>query len=341
MVSLPISKRISISMRCWRLRANRGADVHVFLAPLALLVERLVGYPRPLYGAIRHPVVWMGALLAWLDARFNTGDNRKGRGLVALLTLLLVTVAVTGAIAYGVRQIPFGWVVEALLATAFLAQKELGRAVRAVADALDHSLEAGRRQVSQIVGRDPEQLDDAGVARAAIESLAESASDGVVAPLFWLVIGGLPGIALYKAINTADSMIGHKTERYAEFGWASARLDDVVNWIPARLTALLLAGAAFWVKGADAEKGWTTALRDAKKHASPNAGWPEAAMAGALGCSLGGPRAYEGEVHDLPEFGTGRRDLGPKDIHKALELYAMMLNLALGLALALGVLLWR
>jgi adenosylcobinamide-phosphate synthase len=156
------------------------------------------------------------------------------------------------------------------------------------------------------------------------------------------VIGGLPGIALYKAVNTADSMIGHKTDRYRNFGWASARLDDMLNFIPARLTALLFCGAAFWVKGADAEKGWTTALRDAKKHASPNAGWPEAALAGALGYSLGGPRAYDGEVHDLPEFGAGgRRDLGPADIRKSLELYAMMLNLALGLSLAIAILLWR
>ena len=312
-----------------------------FLAPLALLIERLCGYPPALYRAIRHPVVWMGALIAWLDARLNIGEGRRGRGIVALAILLLVTAAITVAIAFALRQIPFGWVAEAILATAFLAQSELGRAVRAVADALDHSLEAGRRQVSQIVGRDPEQLDEAGVSRAAIESLAESASDGVVAPLFWLLLGGLPGIALYKAVNTADSMIGHKTERHGDFGWASARLDDLINWIPARLTALLICFAAFWVDGADAEKGWSIGLRDAKKHDSPSAGWPEATLAGALGFQLGGPRAYDGDVHDLPAFGEGRADLGPKDILKALELYAMMLNLALGFTLAIAVLLWR
>lgn len=312
-----------------------------FVAPLALLLERLFGYPRPLYAAIRHPVVWMGALISSLDARLNAGANRRGRGVVALAILLLATGLVTGLVAYGLRQLPFGWIVEALLATVFLAQRELARAVRAVADALDISLEAGRRQVSEIVGRDPEALDEAGVARAALESLAESASDGVIAPLFWLVLGGLPGIALYKAINTADSMIGHKTERYREFGWASARLDDIVNWVPARLTALLLCAAAFFVKGADPERGWTTALGDARKHDSPNAGWPEAALAGALGFALGGPRAYGGEAHDLPYFGTGRTDLTPKDIHKALELYAMMLNLALAATLAIAVLLWR
>lgn len=315
--------------------------MHVFLAPLALLLERLVGYPTPLYKAIRHPVVWMGALLDWLDKTLNKGTHQRLKGVLALLILLAVTAAITVAIRLGLSLIPFGWVIEAILATTLLAQKELARAVRAVADALDTSLEAGRRQVSQIVGRDPETLDSAGVSRAAIESLAESTSDGIIAPLFWLVLGGLPGIALYKAINTADSMIGHKTERHLQFGWAAARLDDLVNWLPARLSALLVAGAAFWVTGAEAEKAWTTALRDARKHASPNAGWPEAAFAGALGYTLGGPRSYAGEYIDLPSLGTGRRDLGPADIRNALALYGMVLNLALGIALAIAVLLYR
>lgn len=312
-----------------------------FLSPLALLVERLVGYPRPLLSRIGHPVIWIGALIGWLETRLNTGASRRRSGVIMLLLSLAAVAVVVVPLAILVRLLPFGWLLEALLATTLLAQKELGRAVHAVADTLSHSLEAGRRQVSQIVGRDPESLDEAGVARAAIESLAESASDGVVAPLFWLVLGGLPGIALYKAINTADSMVGHRSDRYRDFGWASARLDDLVNWIPARLTALLLAGAAFWVKQADPEKSWSTALRDARKHESPNAGWPEAAMAGALGYALGGPRFYGGETVDLPDLGGGRRDLGPTDIRKALELYAMTLNLALGVTLAVAVLLWR
>lgn len=315
--------------------------MEAFLSPLALLVERLVGYPRPLLSRIGHPVIWIGAMIGWLEARLNAGSNRRRNGIVMLLLLLAAVAAITVPLTILLRLLPFGWLLEALLATTLLAQKELGRAVRAVADALSHSLQAGRRQVSQIVGRDPESLDEAGVARAAIESMAESASDGVVAPLFWLVLGGLPGIALYKAINTADSMVGHRSERYRDFGWSSARLDDLVNWIPARLTALLLAGAAFWVKGADPERSWSTALRDARKHASPNAGWPEAATAGALGYALGGPRSYDGEMVDLPDLGIGRRDLGPADIRKALELYAMMLNLALGITLAIAVLLWR
>jgi adenosylcobinamide-phosphate synthase len=315
--------------------------MHVFLAPLALLLERLVGYPRQIYGAIRHPVVWMGALLTLLETALNKGSQRRLKGIVALVILLAVTAGITIAIRFVLSLIPFGWVLEAILATTLLAQKELGRAVRAVADALDHSLEAGRKQVAQIVGRDPETLDKAGVSRAAIESLAESTSDGIVAPLFWLVLGGLPGIALYKAINTADSMIGHKTEKHIEFGWAAARLDDLVNWLPARISALLVAGAAFWVKETEAEKAWTTALRDARKHASPNAGWPEAAFAGALGFALGGPRAYAGEIINLPTLGYGRTDLGPADIRKSLELYAMVLNLALGITLAIAVLLYR
>jgi adenosylcobinamide-phosphate synthase len=315
--------------------------MHVFLPALALLLERLVGYPRPLFAAIRHPVVWMGALLTGLEAWLNQGSQKRLKGVAALAILLIVTAGVTVTIRLALSLITFGWVVEAILSTSLLAQKELGRAVRAVADALGQSLEAGRRQVEQIVGRDPETLDQAGVSRAAIESLAESTSDGVIAPLFWLVIGGLPGIALYKAINTADSMIGHKTERHLEFGWAAARLDDLVNWLPARLSALLVAGAAFWVKGAEAEKAWTTALADARKHESPNAGWPEAAFAGALGYALGGPRSYDGKLVDLATLGSGRTDLGPADIRKSLELYVAVLNLALGITLAIGVLLYR
>jgi len=315
--------------------------MHAFLPALALLLERLVGYPRPLYAALKHPVVWMGALISALDKGLNTGPKRRLKGVLALVILLAATAAVTIAIRYALSLIPFGWVIEAVFATSLLAQKELGRAVRAVADALDHSLDAGRKQVAQIVGRDPEALDQAGVSRAAIESLAESPSDGVIAPLFWLVIGGLPGIALYKAVNTADSMIGHKTDRHREFGWAAARFDDLVNWLPARLSALLVAGASFWVKGAEAEKAWSTALSDAKKHDSPNAGWPEAAFAGALGFALGGPRSYGGETHMLPTLGSGRTDLGPADIRKSLDLYTQVLNLALGITLAIGVLFYH
>ena len=311
------------------------------LAPTALLIERLVGYPPQLFRLIGHPVTWMGALINWLEARLNAGSSRRSRGVAMLLLLLLTVLAASLLIIAVTRRIPFGWVVEALLASTLLAQKELGRAVKTVADGLNLSLESGRRAVSQIVGRDPETLDEPGIARAAIESLAESTSDGIVAPLFWLIIGGLPGILLYKAANTADSMVGHRNERYAEFGWASAKFDDLVNWIPARLSALLIAGAAFLVRGADPEHAWSTALRDARKHASPNSGWPEAAFAGGLGLQLGGPRSYAGEIHDLPAFGDGRDDLRATDILKALELYWMAMNLLLALSIVLALVLWR
>jgi adenosylcobinamide-phosphate synthase len=281
----------------------------------------------------------MGKLIGGLDTHFN--NRTRARGLLALILLLAVTAAATIPVAWALRSLPFGWIIEALLATSLLAQKSLHDAVRAVAIALARSLPEGRTAVSHIVGRDPEALDDAGVARAAIESLAESTSDGVVAPLFFLILGGLPGIALYKAVNTADSMIGHKTECHLQFGWAAARFDDLLNLIPARLTALLVAGGAFFVGGAHPEAAWSAALRDAKQHESPNAGWPEAAFAGALGFQLGGPRSYAGEVVDLPSFGTGRLDLGPADIERALQLYAATLNVTLAATAVVAAMLWR
>ena len=314
-----------------------------FLAPLALLLERLVGYPDWLFRRIGHPVTWMGALITWLELRLNTGTNRRARGMLMLALLLLTCLAVSLLIIAITRRIPFGWVLEAVLATSLLAQRALGQAVKAVADGLTLSLAAGRHAVSHIVGRDTEVLDESGVAGAAIESLAESTSDGVVAPLFWLIVFGLPGIVLYKAINTADSMVGHRNERFAAFGWASAVVDDVVNWIPARLSALLIAGACFFMRRADPEAAWTTALRDARKHASPNAGWPEAAFAGALGIQLGGPRSYAGETHALPSFGEGRKPM-PADILPALILYWISMNILLavsgGIALALARMFW-
>jgi adenosylcobinamide-phosphate synthase len=306
---------------------------------VALILERLVGYPNALVNRIGHPVIWMGRLIAVLDTHLN--DRTRGRGGLALVLLLSITAAITVLIWAILRTVPFGWAIEAVLATSLLAQKSLRDAVQAVATALGRSLPEGRTAVSHIVGRDPQALDEAGVARAAIESLAESTSDGVIAPLFFLVIGGLPGIALYKAVNTADSMIGHKTERHLQFGWAAARFDDLLNLIPARLTALLIAASAFFLKDAHPEAAWSTALSDARKHESPNAGWPEAAFAGALGFQLGGPRSYDGEVVDLPSFGIGRADLGPPDIERALKLYGATLNVALVLTGIVALVLWR
>lgn len=314
--------------------------MHYFIAPLALFVERRFGYSDLLLDRIGHPVMWFGWIISYLEQRLNTAErsseDRRKMGIVTLVILLLVTLAVTLAIQQVLRLVPYGWVLEFVLATPFLAQKELGRAVRAVADALGVSLEAGREAVSHIVGRDPQALDAAGVSRAAIETLAESTSDGVVAPWFWLVLFGLPGIALYKAVNTADSMIGHMNERYRDFGWASARFDDVLNWFPARLTAVLVVVATFFMTDASPSKACRTARSDARKHKSPNSGWPEAAFAGALGFSLGGPRSYDGEMVDLPSFGTGKRALGPVDIMRSVFLYQKTLNVLLFVSIMLA-----
>lgn len=314
------------------------------IAPLALAIERRLGYPQKLADTIGHPVVWFGKLISFCETRLNTdartGPQRKLAGLVALALLLLCVLIVTVGIRTILSWLPFGWLVEMLLATAFLAQKELGRAVEAVSEALRQSLSAGREAVSHVVGRDPQALDEAGVARAAVETLAESTSDGVVAPWFFLVLFGLPGIALYKAVNTADSMIGHLNDRYRDYGWAAARLDDVLNWIPARLTAMLITIACFFVPGASPSKAWATARRDARKHESPNAGWPESAFAGALGFQLGGPRSYDGEMVDLPAFGTGKTALGASDIMLALLLYRWTLDVLLAASALLALMLW-
>ncbi len=237
-------------------------------------------------------------------------------------------------------QLPLGILLAAIIASTLLAQRSLHDHVAQVATALDqHGLDAGRAAVSHIVGRDPQSLDEAGVARAAIESLAENFSDGVVAPAFWLAVAGLAGGAAYKAINTADSMIGHRTPRYAAFGFAAARLDDLVNLPASRLAALLLVAAAAMTSRKAAAEAWRAVVRDAAHHRSPNAGYPEAAMAGALGLSLAGPRVYGGtEVADAL-MGNGRRDATAADIRAALALYrrADALLIALVGAIALVV----
>ncbi|MDB5589113.1 MAG: cobD [Devosia sp.] len=318
--------------------------MQLLIPPLALLVERIFGYPARLIVVIGHPVMWFGWLIDYLEQRSNrpyrTADERRTAGIVNLAMLLAVTLVASVLVQQAFRAIPGGWTIEILLATPFLAQKELGRAVNAVAEAMRTSLAAGREAVSHIVGRDPQALDEAGVSRAAIETLAESTSDGVIAPLFWLVLLGLPGIALYKAINTADSMIGHRNDRYRDYGWAAAKLDDVANWIPARLTAVLITVACFFTPYASPSKAWNTTRRDARKHASPNSGWPEAAFAGALDFTLGGPRSYAGEMVDLPAFGTGKRDLVGSDILRALQLYRSTLNVTLFVSTAVALLLF-
>jgi adenosylcobinamide-phosphate synthase len=305
---------------------------------LALLIERFIGYPDILVRTIGHPVQWIGAFIAWLDARLNPESEPGNRlaGVLALLALLVVTGGLALVVALALRQLPYGWVAEAIIATPFLAQKSLHDHVRAVADGLDRSLAEGRSAVARIVGRDPEQLDRSGVARAALESLGENASDGIVAPAFWLALLGLPGIVLYKAINTADSMIGHRSPRHLAFGWAAARLDDLVNLPCARLTALLLAAAALFSSRTSAKAAFTAMRRDAHRHVSPNAGWPESALAGALGVKLGGPRAYGGRHVDLATMGDGKSELDANDIRDGLSLYGDALSLLAVLAVLLA-----
>ncbi len=321
------------------------------IALIALIVERAFGYPDRLFNAIGHPVVWIGSVIGYLDERLNRPElmahSRRRNGVIALLTILAAAAIPAFIVQSILSWIPFGFVVAALLASSLMAQRSLEDHVGVVATALDDGgVAQGRKAVSMIVGRDPESLDEAGVARAAIESLAENFSDGVVAPAFWLCVAGLPGIAAYKAVNTADSMIGHKTERHGAFGWASARFDDLVNLPASRLTALLIMAAAVVVPHASPRRAWRAVRRDAPRHRSPNAGWPEAAMAGALGLALAGPRHYDGEVVDDAMMGDGgRRDADAADIRRALRLYraadAILIGLLGLLAATVFILHWR
>ncbi len=291
-----------------------------------MLIELCFGYPERTAGAIGHPVTWIGRLIDALDRllkRETVGARaRRAAGIVAVLILIVVVGAVGLVVERELLRLPFGLLAVGLVASTLVAQRSLHRHVADVADALEkRGIEAGRTAVSHIVGRDTEALDAAGVARAAIESLAENFSDAVVAPILWLAIVGLPGAALYKAINTADSMIGHRTRRYEAFGWAAARLDDLVNLPGSRLSALLLIAAAGLSKNASANGAWRAMRRDAARHRSPNAGYPEAAMAGALGLSLAGPRVYGGVRVDDATMGDGRGDADAADIVRALALY--------------------
>lgn len=310
------------------------------VAAAALLIDRLFGYPNGLQAWIGHPVEWTGALMAMLDRRLNTGDARKARGLLALFLVAFATLMVTLPVTAALRGHESGWLVEALLASTLLSQKSLEDHVRAVADALKQNLKAGRRAVSHIIGRDCAALDESGVTKGALESLAENMSDGAIAPLFWLLVAGLPGAALYKAINTADSMIGYKSDRYRAFGWASARADDLVNLVPSRLTGWLIALAAALSSGVSGRGAVGAMARDARNHLSPNAGWPEAAMAGALGIRLGGARSYEGRKTDLPWMGNGREKLRRDDIGDGLRLYNSGLNITAVLVVSACIFMW-
>ena len=312
--------------------------LHFATAALALFVERLFGYPKPLYDIIGHPVEWIGTILKKLEALLYDPEaeplQARLRGLAALLALLLIVTIPAVLITSVLSTFHFGWIIEAVLATALIAQHSLYEHVSAVGKGLDTSLPEGRKAVAKIVGRDPAALDESGVVKGALESLAENASDGIVAPVLWYALLGLPGIVAYKAINTADSMIGHRSERYIYFGWAAARLDDLINLPASRLTGFLFAAAAAWN---DKERGKIAVQamwRDAPKHQSPNAGWPESALAASLGVKFGGPRSYDGSRVNLPWMGEGREILNRDDIRKGLRLYGTAMTFLLCLAAA-------
>ena len=305
---------------------------------VAMAVDALIGWPSPLFARIGHPVTWLGWLINLLDGAWNrTSDPspfRRAAGAAAAILVIALAAALGWAVQSMLASEWAGVVVVGVLAWPLVALRSLHDHVAAVAKPLvSGDIAAARLAVGQIVGRDPAMLDDAGIARASIESLAENASDGIVAPVFWGALFGLPGILGYKAINTLDSMIGHRTERHEAFGWAAARIDDLANIIPARLTGLL-----FVLLAPNRSQAWSCTLRDARRHRSPNAGWPEAAIAGALGVRLSGPRIYHGHVADEPWLNEAARDAAAADILAGLTLYRRAMTLLAGVFVALALL---
>ena len=300
----------------------------------AWAIELAFGWPNWLFRRIRHPVVWIGAVLKYLETRLNRVGQSARRtyvsGAVASLTIIIGTTATAAILSYVLPNTTWGYLIEVVVASSLIASRSLHEHVYAVATALKSGdMVQARLAVGRIVGRDPDHLDENGIARASLESLAENASDGVIAPIFWGAVFGLPGIVAYKTINTLDSMIGHRNRTYAQFGGFAARVDDLANLIPARLTALLIASASL------TPDSWRIMWRDARKHRSPNAGWPEAAMAGALGIRLSGPRMYGANSHQEPWLNETARSPEPEDLDRGLILYFRALGLgAFGLAIA-------
>jgi adenosylcobinamide-phosphate synthase len=306
---------------------NAPAIDPLVLLLAALGAEALFGEARGPFARLPHPVRLIGALIGICDRKLNdpsrSASTRRLRGVVTVVIVVCATSAAGWSITAAARVLPFGWIVELPVIVSLLAQRSLYRHVRTVAVALADSLEAGRAAVAHIVGRDVTRLDRAGVARAAIESCAENFADAVVAPVFWYILFGLPGLFVYKAVNTLDSMIGYRSPKYLAFGMPSARLDDALNFVPARLAGLYIAVAAMADSGANGKRAWRTMRRDANKHRSPNAGWPEAAMAGALGLALAGPRQYPMVTVDDPWVGDGRAAADTADIRRALDLFRL------------------
>ena len=314
-----------------------------FILLAALALDALIGDPRWL----PHPVRLMGWLTGLLDRALNRERNGDGaRMLLGGLAVVLVTgasAAAGWAIAHHAAMLAWGWLAELALVATLLAQRTMADHMVRVARALDGGVEPARAELRHIVGREVHALDQHAIARAAIESGAENYSDGVVAPAFWYLLLGLPGLLAYKAINTMDSMIGHRSPRHHAFGRAAARIDDAVNWVPARIAGGLVALTAFVVPGAAPGSAWRTMLRDAPRHSSPNAGWPEAAMAGALGLALLGPRRYEGEAAaDEAWLGDGRREATAHDLRHTVWVFAVacalvaLLTAAIAAGMALG-----
>jgi adenosylcobinamide-phosphate synthase len=298
---------------------------------VAMAVDALLGWPAPLFARIGHPVTWLGRLITTVDTAWNRPSDPPAFRRAAGVAGALVVIAVSAALGWVLQSVlALGWiqfVLVGILAWPLVALRSLDDHVAAVASPLQAGDIAGAREaVSRIVGRDPATLDEAGIARAAIESLAENASDGIVAPVFWGALFGLPGIFGYKAINTLDSMIGHRSERHEAFGWAAARIDDVANFIPARLTGFL-----FVLLAPRRAEALSCMTRDARRHRSPNAGWPEAAMAGALGVRLSGPRIYHGSITNEPWLNEGARDPLAADITQGLTVYRRAMLLLAGL----------
>lgn len=306
---------------------------------VALAVDAALGWPAAVHARVGHPVTWLGRLIAFIDNGWNRASDSPGvRRVKGAIACLAVVSAVVVPAAMAQSVLPSSWigtVLLGLLAWPLVASRSLYEHVAAVAAPLEAGDRPGARHaVSMIVGRNTEALEDAAIARAAIESLAENASDGIVAPMFWGALLGLPGVAGYKAINTLDSMIGHRTPRHAAFGWASARLDDVANFVPARITAMLFA-----LVSSNPRSVLSVVRRDARRHRSPNAGWPEAAMAGALGVRLSGPRSYHDHIADEPWLNEEGGEASARDIRRALRLYvfAMMAVAAIAALLAIVV----
>ncbi|MBC8337799.1 MAG: cobalamin biosynthesis protein CobD [Rhodospirillales bacterium] len=304
--------------------AKSGFDPLVLLL-LALIVEAYIGEARFLFKAVRHPVRVIGDLIGFFDRKLNREDrsqvDRAFRGALVVIIVVGLAFALGLAIAWLSLNHPLGWIIEFVGLVSLLAARGLYDHVSAVSKGLRQSLEDGRRAVAHIVGRDPDSLDEHGVSRAAIESLAENFGDGVIAPVFWYVLFGFPGLLVYKAVNTMDSMIGHRSPRYRAFGMTAARLDDVLNFIPARLAGLFIVFASAFMPTAKPMQALKVMLRDSKFHRSFNAGWPEGAMAGALGLALAGPRHYAKMTINDPWIGDGNPKARTKDISRALYLY--------------------